>query len=128
MRDTIQKKLVFDAVRDLGCHATAEQIYEHIAALYPSISKGTVYRNLNSLSEEGEILKIEVPGGAEHFDHNCAEHYHILCVSCGKMSDVDMAPIFSLEERINDTHGFDYLGCDVLFKGICPECKKAIMH
>ena len=124
MRDTIQKKLVFDAVRDLGCHATAEEIYEHISTVYPAISKGTVYRNLNSLSEEGEILKIEVPGAAEHFDHNCENHYHIICARCGRMADVDMEPIAGLKERINDTHGFDYLDFNILFKGICPECKK----
>ena len=126
MRDTIQKKLVFDAVRELGCHATAEQIYEHISAVYPTISKGTVYRNLNVLSDDGEIRKIEVPGSAEHFDHNCEKHYHIVCVSCGRMSDLDMEPISSLKERVRDTHGFDYLDCDILFKGICPECKNLV--
>lgn len=123
-RETIQKKLVSEAVRELGCHATAEEVYDHVAAVYPSISKGTVYRNLNSLSEDGEILRVGVPGSADHFDHNCTEHYHVICVRCGKVSDVDMDPIASLTERINETHGFDFLGCDILFKGICPECKK----
>ena len=124
-RDTIQKKLVLDAVRELGCHATAQEVYEHIAADYPSISKGTVYRNLNSLSEDGEIRRIEAPGAADHYDHNCKNHYHIICVKCGKVFDVDMEPIASLTDRINDTHGFDFFDCDIVFKGICPECKKA---
>lgn len=123
-RETIQKKLVADAVCELGCHATAEEIYAHVTAVYPSVSKGTVYRNLNTLSEGGEIRRIEVPGAADHFDHNCTEHYHVVCVGCGKVSDVDMEPIASLTERIKDTRGFDFLNCDIVFKGICPECKR----
>ena len=123
-RFTIQKKLVADAVRELGCHATAEEIYEHISAVYPSVSKGTVYRNLNSLSEDGDIRRIEVPGAADHFDHNCSDHYHVICIGCGKVYDVDMEPVASLTEQIKDTHGFDFLDCDIVFKGLCPGCKK----
>ncbi len=123
-RDTIQKRLVTDAVRELGCHATAEEVYAHITEVYPSISKGTVYRNLNTLSEDGEIRRIEVPGAADHFDHNCEDHYHVICVRCGKVFDVDMEPLPSLTERINDTHGFDFLDFDIIFKGICPECQE----
>lgn len=122
-RFTIQKKLVSDAVRDLGCHATADEIYAHVSADYPSISKGTVYRNLNTLAEEGEIRRIEVPGAADHFDHNCTDHYHVICVRCGKVFDVDMKPISSLTDKIGDAHGFDFLGYDIVFKGVCPECK-----
>lgn len=123
-RETIQKKLVLEAVRNLHCHATAEEIYAQVSAVYPSVSKGTVYRNLNSLSEDGEIRKIGIPGTADRFDHNCTTHYHVVCVRCGKVFDVDMEPIASLTERINDTRGFDFLGCDVMFKGICPSCKQ----
>ncbi len=123
-RETIQKKLVLEAVRKLGCHATAEEIFAQITAEYPSISKGTVYRNLNSLSEDGEILRIEIPGAADHFDHNCRSHYHVVCVRCGNVFDVDMEPVASLTEQIHDTHGFDFLDCDIVFKGICPACQR----
>lgn len=122
-RETIQKKLVLEAVRTLGCHATAEEIYAQVSAAYPSVSKGTVYRNLNSLSEDGEISRIEIPGGADRFDHNCTNHYHVVCVRCGKVFDVDVEPAVSLTEQIRDAHGFDFLGCDIVFKGICPACK-----
>lgn len=121
-RNTIQKELVLDAVRELGCHATADEIYAKVVSDYPSISKGTVYRNLNILAEEGSVLKIEIPGGAEHFDHNCHDHYHVRCVSCGRVFDVDMKPL-RLTDKINDAHGFDFLDCDIVFKGICPSCK-----
>lgn len=121
-RNTIQLSLVFEAVNKLQCHATADEIYDAIIKEYPNISRGTVYRNLNRLSEIGEIRKIENPGGADRFDHRCHEHYHVRCVKCGQVFDVDMKCITDLENSIKDTHGFKFTGHDILFKGICPKC------
>ena len=122
-RNTIQKKMVLDAVRELGCHAAADEVYVKVSALHPTISKGTVYRNLNVLAEEGEIRKIDIPDSAARYDHNCSKHYHIKCERCGKVFDVDMELIPDLSDRINNIHGFDILDYDIIFKGVCPECK-----
>lgn len=123
-RTTVQKELVLRAVRELGNHATAEEIYEHVSSEYPSVSKATVYRNLNVLSEEGLICRVEIPGEADHFDHVCDSHYHILCVKCGRVFDVDMDVIPDLTERIRNSGGFQILSGEVIFRGICPECGK----
>ena len=123
-RNTIQCSLVFEAVKELRCHATADQIYEAITKKNPTISRGTVYRNLNRLSQMGQIRKVEVTGGADCFDHRCDEHYHVRCEKCGRVFDVDMVPIADIEKRIGDPHGFRFTGCDIVFKGICPDCGK----
>lgn len=122
-RNTIQRALVLDAVRNLACHATADEVYTEVSSLYPAISKGTVYRNLNVLAEEGEIRRVEIPGAADRFDHCCHNHYHVVCIKCCKVFDVAMEPFQSLADRIDDTRGFDFLEWDILFKGICPACK-----
>lgn len=44
------------------------------------INRGTVYLNLNLLSDIGEIRKMEMPSGGDRFDHICHEHYHAKCV------------------------------------------------
>lgn len=126
-RNTIQRELVLEAVRSLGNHATAEEIYECVMQTYPSIGKGTVYRNLNLLAEHGEIRKISPPFGADHFDHNCTNHYHVSCIHCGKMFDVDMDVLPDLTERIGDTHGIAYLDYDILFRGVCEDCQKLMV-
>ena len=68
-RNTIQRQLVIAAVRFLADHPTAEEVYDRITMEYPDISKGTVYRNLNSLVESGLLGKVSVPSGADRFDH-----------------------------------------------------------
>ncbi len=122
-RNTIQRALVFEAVNQLKCHATADEIYQMVAAEHPNISKGTVYRNLHQLSENGEIRRLEVPGGPDRFDHRCGDHYHVRCLMCGRVFDVEMPYIEGLEQRIADTHGFAFCGHDLMFRGICPDCR-----
>ncbi len=123
-RNTIQRSLILEAVNKLKCHATADEIYQIITHEHPHISKGTVYRNLKQLSEDGEIRKLEVPGAADRFDHRCHDHYHVRCIKCNRVFDVVMDYIEGLEKRIQDTQGFDFCGYDLMFKGICPDCRK----
>ena len=123
-RNTVQRSLVLNAVRKLHCHATADEVYEEIIKEHPSISKATVYRNLNLLSEMGEIHRLEIPGSADHFDHITTNHCHVKCRECGRVFDVDMDYVSDLEKGIRDNHGFDFTGYDIIFRGICPECKK----
>ena len=121
-RNTIQKELVLDAILSLKCHATADEVYNFVRAEHSNISKNTVYRNLNLLAEAGSIRKIQIPGEADRFDHLTHDHYHVRCLKCNKVYDVDMAVIPDMESRINDNNGFVFLGCDVVFNGICPDC------
>lgn len=122
-RKTIQSSLVFEAVNKLQCHATADEIYSEIVKDYPTISKATIYRNLQRLCEMGEIQKREIPGRADCFDHLCYDHYHARCVKCDRVFDVDMEYISDLEKSIKDAHGFIFTGHHIVFEGICSECK-----
>ena len=124
-RNTIQRQLVLEIVHKLQCHATADEVYQAIAEDHPNISRATVYRNLNLLSEAGEIRKMEIPGGADRFDHRCHDHCHVRCEKCGRVFDVDIDFITGLEKRIKDHHVFAFTGYDILFRGICPDCQKS---
>lgn len=67
---------------------------------------------------------MELSGCANHFDHRLDNHYHARCLKCARVFDVDMDYIPNFSERIRDTHGFSFSGYDLIFKGICTECKK----
>ena len=74
--------------------------------------------------DEGSLRKVEVPDGANRFDFSLKNHYHVRCIKCGEVSDVDMEEIPDLMKRIHDTHGIDFLEYDISFKGICPRCRE----
>lgn len=121
--NTIQRSLVLDAVNRLKSHATADEVYAEIAATHPNISKATVYRNLNLLSEMGMIRKLEISGGADRFDHICKEHCHVKCEKCGRVFDIDIPYIDGLDNLVENRNGFELTGYDILFRGICPGCR-----
>lgn len=121
-RNTIQRQMVMDAVKDLQCHATANEVYDFICTSHPTISRGTVYRNLKQLSDAGRILKIENVDGPERYDHNCHDHYHIQCVGCGRVFDVEMDYMQDMAARVKSPDGFALLGHNITFKGLCPAC------
>ena len=125
-RNTIQKDLVRNAVCEMKRHVTANEVYEFVKEFCPTIGKGTVNRNLDILVEEGNLRKVKVSDEPNRFDLTLKNHYHVRCVNCGEISDVDMDEILGLLEKIHDTHGTDFLGYDILFKGICPKCQKKI--
>ena len=123
-RNTVRRTLTLEAVRRLRRHATADEVHAAIAQEHPTISRATVYRNLNQLAQSGEILKLEVPDGPDRYDHQRHRHYHARCTRCGQVMDVDLPYLEGLEKAIRDGRGFEFAGHDILFKGICAACKR----
>ncbi len=124
-RNTIQRNLVLQAVQDLRTHPTADEIYSKVAAQCPTISKGTVYRNLSALAEEGEILRVELPNAPDRFDFHTMQHHHFKCKSCGRVLDVEM-PHMPLEQIAPSGMKID--GYDLVFKGLCHHCNRHTEH
>ena len=122
-RNTIQKKLVMDAVFRLGSHPTAEEVYLEVIKQYPSISKATVYRNLNSLSEDGYLNHIFMANGADRFDHCTHPHSHIECIKCGTLCDVPILYDDALNEKVENLTGYSNTGHELLFHGVCSRCQ-----
>ncbi|MGN0779015.1 MAG: Fur family transcriptional regulator [Aristaeellaceae bacterium] len=121
-RNTFQRSIVLDAVKTLQCHATADEIYEHVRQTCPTISRATVYRNLQQLCEMGEIRRRELPGSPDRYDHLTTNHYHVRCRQCGRVTDVDMPYLPQLTQSIRDAHGYVIDEHDIVFTGLCPEC------
>lgn len=121
-RNTLQKNIILEQLKELH-HPTADEVYGMVAKKHPAISKATVYRNLNKLADEGAVTHVKIPDGADCFDSMTHRHYHIRCRECGRVFDVDMPYLSGLEERIADTHGFDVDGHEIVFSGLCPDCK-----
>ncbi len=121
-RNTIQKKLVLDAVAHLACHPTADEVYAHIVRAHPTVSKATVYRNLGGLSEDGRLRHIRMPDGADRFDHRTDDHRHIVCLCCKGICDVPVMEAQALDEAAAHSTGYCEVSHDIVFYGVCPAC------
>ena len=119
-----QRQAIIDYLRHTTEHPTADMVYTHVRELYPNVSLGTVYRNLNLLTEEGEILRLTQGTSSERFDGNITPHYHFICNHCKHVLDLKTTSLEHINTLANV--GFDGIveGHQVLFHGICPSCKK----
>ncbi len=123
-RMTPQRKVVLEELRRLHSHPSADEIYEVVRKRIPRISLGTVYRNLEILTELGEIQKLELAGTMNRFDWDANKHYHIRCVECGKIENAPLAPLNQIEDELYGSTVFDIIGHRLEFVGLCPACSK----
>ena len=121
-----QREAIREYLMQTKEHPTADMIYMKIRSIYPNISLGTVYRNLNLLAEKGEIIKINCQDGSERYDANIKPHYHFICNRCRRVHDLEMESI----DHINKIAGADFKGKIeghvTFFYGKCPECLEQI--
>jgi len=123
LRITHQREIILEELRSVTSHPTADELYAMVRERLPRISLATVYRNLEWLAENGIVKKIEVGGRQKRFDGTIAEHYHIRCIKCGKVDDVSMAPLESLENQLEQSTGYTIIGHRIEFHGFCPSCQ-----
>ncbi|MBM6774743.1 Fur family transcriptional regulator [Olsenella profusa] len=124
-RNTIQRAIIEDELRQLANHPTADEVFEAVHAEHPSISRATVFRTLNRLSDEGKVLRVRINNGADRFDHQTFDHYHVRCVSCGRVDDVMIPQVRGVNEAAAEATGYEICGHTLQFDGICPACRQA---
>jgi Fur family ferric uptake transcriptional regulator len=119
---TRQRKVILEELNKLMTHPSAEEVYEVVRKRLPRVSLGTVYRNLETLSELGEITKLEFGGTLKRFDPNPEEHYHIRCSLCDRVVDAPMAQLDHIEGLLSKETEFKIIGHRLEFYGLCPIC------
>ena len=124
IRMTRQRKVILEELRKFMHHPSADEIYEVVRKRIPRISLGTVYRNLEVLSELGEIRKLEFGGTIKRFDGDPEDHYHIRCNLCDRVDNVPMPHLEDIEQRINLETEYRIIGHRLEFFGLCPECSR----
>ncbi len=122
-----QRELVFQTVLQNPIHPTADAVYEQVRRENPKISLGTVYRNLNFLSEMGMLRKISMPVGSDRFDGRLDEHYHMACTCCGRGFDVECGALEELDHQLLETQGFQVQKRHLLLTGLCKDCQEAAL-
>lgn len=123
MRFSQQRENIKKGLEKFCVHPTAEQLYFELKPNNQNLSLATVYRNLNYLALRGEIKKIEGLSGQVHYDHNKSEHYHMICIDCGKVEDLFFEPE-KLKQVLDKQNQFEIISYDIIVKGLCNSCKE----
>ncbi|MHC5053694.1 MAG: Fur family transcriptional regulator [Planctomycetota bacterium] len=130
MRMTNQRRVILEELRKVVTHPTANGVCDLIRRRLPRVSLATVYRNLELLSEEGIVQRIETGSGPRRYDGNGEHHHHIRCEGCGCVADVPARSV-KASVRIDDKRvckecGFVVNGHRLDLVGLCAKCRRAV--
>lgn len=122
LRMTNQRKIILEELCKVYFHPTAGDVYEMVRKKLPKVSLGTVYRNLELLSNRNTIQKLDFGEPHKRFDGNPEPHYHINCTQCGRVDDAPIELKPSLEKEAEQASGYRLHSHHISYSGICPDC------
>ena len=123
-RNTTQRNRILEVVQSTNTHPTASWVYDEVREALPSISLGTVYRNLGVLEAQGFVQKISCGETEERYDANTQPHIHYYCTACGSVSDVhDEKTDEGLRKLVGDMEA-DVSAYSLICYGKCGNCEE----
>ena len=123
LKHSKQRDAILNLLKGVYSHPTAEWLYMELKKDFSNISLATVYRNLNLLLEIGEIIKLDVGDGVEHFDANADEHCHFICNKCHKVIDISVPSSSLLKTEAENFNDISVTNCSLFLYGNCSNCK-----
>jgi len=127
-RLTPQRMLVIEALHNADNHISAEEIFEQLHARYPYSNISTVYRTLELMKRLN--LVTEADFGEGRVRYHAAEkghHHHLVCHTCGKITDLDESVLYALKHTLLRDYDFEADLRHLAIPGECSDCheKKA---
>lgn len=119
-----QRELIKKFLMGRSDHPTADIVYRNVRQQNPNISLGTVYRNLTLLADMGEIQRLRLGDGTDHFDGDTSPHYHFICNECGCVQDLRMDSIDNILDAARQHFSGQITGHMTYFYGTCDRCSQ----
>jgi len=104
-------------------HPSAQQVYDEVKKIHPTVSLATVYKTLEVLRDIGLVQEINLPEGQARFDSYMNPHINMICLKCGTIADLDDVTVKEIVTRIAAATRFKPTGQRVDVYGICQKCR-----
>ena len=124
-RITPQRKLVLDILAQAQRHLDATEIYARGRRQDARLSLSTVYRTLGVLKETGVVRELHLDGEHHHYELDEEdEHSHLVCLTCGRVLEVDSSAFTEAAAAAGRSHGFEIASAQVELTGYCADCRR----
>lgn len=118
--------------QNMNKRLTAAEILDGLLAAGKSINRSTVYRNLEKLTESGDLLCFrENDRESAYYQYTgehkeCNSHLHLQCNACGKIFHLEEEPfIDDFKEKLNHAYGVEIDDTKTMLVGKCKDCKES---
>jgi len=122
LRHSHQRDMIYNYLLSTKEHPSAEMIYEALKADEPTLSLGTVYRNLKLLEDLGKVRKVTSLNNVERYDAFCNDHVHFVCNECGAVMDLEGFDDDIIKKYYKDSE-YQIEWTKIILGGTCQICK-----
>jgi len=106
-------------------HPTAQQVYDQVKKIHPTVSLATVYKTLEVLKNLDLIQEINLPQGQARFDSYMKPHINLICLQCGNIVDFDETTAIEETRKVTAAAKFKPKGQRIDIFGTCKRCSIA---
>ena len=103
-------------------HPTAQQVYDQVKKIHPTVSLATVYKTLEVLKSLDLIQEINPPQGQARFDSYMKPHINLICLQCGNVIDLDNTTAIEITKKVASRAKFKPRGQRIDIFGTCRRC------
>src|SRR5271170_370157 len=125
LRSTAQRRLIVDTFFEGASHMTIEDLLNEVRSRDRGIGYATVYRTLKLLAECGVASERKFVDGLSRYelaDDASAHHDHLICTTCGKITEFEEPRIEALQDEVAARHGFEVTSHKHEMYGTCADC------
>jgi Fur family transcriptional regulator, ferric uptake regulator len=124
LKSTLQRQLILEAFIELDRHLHVDDFYPILRAQHPTIGYATVYRALKLFAEAGVAREIHFGDGITRYERaGQGEHHdHLVCTSCGRVTEFKNRAVEQLQAEIARSHGFRIETLKIELRGVCRNC------
>jgi Fur family peroxide stress response transcriptional regulator len=121
---THQRRVIYREMLLMGGHPSPESVYERVRRQIPSISLGTVYKNVRIFLDAGLLRELSLHHGSLRLEASGEPHHHLVCTACRKVFDLPEKDLAPVKLRGTAPEGFRIQRISVEFLGLCALCAK----
>jgi Fur family peroxide stress response transcriptional regulator len=103
-------------------HPSAQQVYDEVKKIQPTVSLATVYKTLELLRDLELVQEINFPNGQARFDSYMNPHINLVCLKCGNITDLDDIIVEEITRKVAAATKFKPTGQRMDVYGICQKC------
>ena len=125
-RRTSQRQAIRRALEAAPGPLTPQEVLETAGETQAGLGLATVYRNLNSLQAEGEVVAVHLPGESARFElAGRGHHHHFRCEDCESVFELNTTCPVAVLEGVTLPGGFKVKNHELTLYGLCPTCQTA---
>jgi Fur family peroxide stress response transcriptional regulator len=119
---TLQRIAICRIAFNSRAHPSAQQVYNEVKKIHPTVSLATVYKTLEVLRELDLVQELNFPKGQARFDSYMNPHINLICLKCGNIIDADDTTMQEITNKVAAATRFKPKGQRIDVYGICQRC------